>query len=199
MFKTQKTGQPDTLFKTNHFQKQKFQTRLRPHLGLPGRDVRALVRHKLREREQLDRHDQPHEAERHRLLSDIVFNVVPNICQVVFDGSLVVSLEYALNGANTEIVIEPCQSGCEPTEFQASSDFNQIRKYKLKRTPGTEAALQQFYEQYVKNRLTDMHLKLVYNDNGINSQQFISKSKIREQLTPGVAEQTIIISFSVQL
>ncbi|CAL5984103.1 Conserved_hypothetical protein [Hexamita inflata] len=104
------------------------------------------------------------------IYSDIVFNVVPNICQVVFDGSLVVSLEYALNGALMEIVIEPCQSGCEPTEFQtASSDFSLIRKYKLKVTPGTEAVMQIFYEQYVQNRLIDMHLKLVYNDNGIDS------------------------------
>ncbi|CAL6020357.1 Conserved_hypothetical protein [Hexamita inflata] len=109
------------------------------------------------------------------IYENITINVIPNMCQVKYDNTLEVYLEFQDNNINNQIRIYPCQSNCDPNEFKISStNFQEITIYKIHKSDLIATQLSSFYKNFIHNRLIPISFNIKYKVNG--SYTIISKS-----------------------
>ncbi|CAL6023096.1 Conserved_hypothetical protein [Hexamita inflata] len=109
-------------------------------------------------------------AMKYEIYGDIEILTNPNNCQVDFAAGVQISFIYTSGSQNKEIPIYSCTSGCINGEFNSTSlVFQDVKLYRVKKTPALAQKLADFYAAFVKNRLIKMSFNIKFNTNGVDT------------------------------
>ncbi|CAL6074168.1 Conserved_hypothetical protein [Hexamita inflata] len=109
------------------------------------------------------------------IYGDLDIVVEPHNCQVNLDTAYVY-FDYYFNNQNIEITIPACTANCVNNQYnQSASLFTNTFIYKLKRTVGNAALVDEFYSRYIENHTLEIFLNIKSTINGIPTsiKQFI--------------------------
>ncbi|CAL5999422.1 Conserved_hypothetical protein [Hexamita inflata] len=108
-------------------------------------------------------------AMKYTMYGDIDILANPNNCQVDFSG-ISVTFDYTVGSQNKQIPIYACASGCIEGEYNSTTtNFQDILKYRVKKTNVLSSKFDDFYLAFVANRLIKMSLNIKFNTNGVQT------------------------------
>ncbi|CAL6030512.1 Conserved_hypothetical protein [Hexamita inflata] len=109
-------------------------------------------------------------AMKYNIYGDIDILTNPNNCNVDFAAGVQISFIYTSGSQNKEMPIYSCTTGCVDGEYNATSlIFQDIKTYRVKKTPALATEFAEFYEEFVKNRLIKMSFNIKFNTNGVDT------------------------------
>ncbi|CAL6014512.1 Conserved_hypothetical protein [Hexamita inflata] len=109
-------------------------------------------------------------AMKYSMYGDIDILTNPNNCQVDFSAGVSITFDYTVGSQNKQIPIYSCNSGCSEGEYNSTTtNFQDIMKYRVKKTNVLSSKFTDFYTAFVANRLIKISLNIKFNTNGVQT------------------------------